>query len=100
MNIHLEKPYVETVKQILLKHGFQDGIYAFGSRVRGDHKKYSDLDLVYKSPDNGSSLTPKALARLKTEFEDSDLPITVDLVDWSLLTPEFKRNIEPDMIAF
>ena len=100
MNIHLEKPYVETVKQILLKHGFQNGIYVFGSRARGDHKKYSDLDLVYKSPSNESSLTPKILTRLKTDFEDSDLPITVDLVDWSQLTPEFKQNIEPDLIAF
>jgi predicted nucleotidyltransferase len=51
-------------------------VYAFGSRVSGGYKQFSDLDLLFK----GGELTLAQLSLLKEKFEESDLPFSVALV--------------------
>lgn len=66
-------------------------VMAFGSRVRGDFKRYSDLDICI---DSGKILPLGRLAQLEEEFSQSDLLYKVDLVDWHRITPEFQKIIE------
>lgn len=65
-------------------------IWAYGSRVRGNNRRYSDLDLVaFTSPGQ------RPLAdNLREAFEESDLPIRVDLFLWDELPDSFHRQIE------
>ena len=63
---------------------------AFGSRAAGTPRKYSDLDLAIIRPE---PLTLRTTSRLKRAFEDSDLPICVDVVDWNQTDSAFKAMV-------
>lgn len=65
-------------------------VLAFGSRAAGTPRKYSDLDLAIIQPER---LTLHTISRLKMAFEDSDLPICVDVVDWNQADSEFKAMV-------
>lgn len=65
-------------------------ILVFGSRIRDDFKKNSDLDLCLKSD---APLELTQLGTLKEIFSQSDLPYKIDLVDWNRISPEFQENI-------
>lgn len=94
MSLHVDPSYLETVKEILKKYGIDKETYAFGSRVRGDHRQYSDLDLLLK---RSSPLETRILVQLKNDFESSNLPITVDFIEWCKITEDFRKNIENDL---
>lgn len=61
----------------------------FGSRIKGTHKQFSDLDLCVKDP-----ITDYEYELLKEAFEESDLPYSVDLVDYSKIDESFKHIID------
>ena len=56
-------------------------------------KKYSDLDLAVVG---AAALDRHTLARLKEAFEDSDLPIQVDVLDWQEISQSFKEIVAKD----
>ena len=62
-------------------------IKAFGSRATGIARPGSDLDLVIFPP-----APSKELGRLREAFEDSDLPITVDVLAWDEIEHERLRD--------
>ena len=68
-------------------------LYIFGSRARGDAKKYSDIDIAIKSKD----LTPQITEKLKYIFENSTLPYEVDIVDLNNISENFKNIILGDL---
>jgi type I restriction enzyme S subunit len=81
------------LRTLLRRHLPQHEVWAFGSRVTGRAKPYSDLDLVVIA-DTPLSLDERAaLAEALTE---SDLPWTVDLLDWATTSPVFRRLIETE----
>ena len=82
-----------TVKRILAKHLPECEVRAFGSRVSWTAKPYSDLDLVVLGP---KKLSRKVLILIKSAFEESAIPITVDVLDWHRISPEFRENIEKE----
>jgi uncharacterized protein len=88
--IDLSPAYLETVRAILLLNAPGIPVYAFGSRVTGRARKFSDLDLALVPE---QALDWRVLALLREEFEESDLPITVDLIDWTQAGPEFKKQV-------
>ncbi|MCP5463877.1 MAG: nucleotidyltransferase domain-containing protein [Deltaproteobacteria bacterium] len=89
--IHLEEKHLAIVRSILSKHlDAAVEVLIFGSRVTGKHKPFSDLDLCLKGQ---TALDLKTIASLNDDFEDSDLPIRIDLVDWNNITPEFQKII-------
>lgn len=72
-------------------------IKVFGSRARGDYKKYSDLDLWLEvSP----VLTDTELMNLRELFEDSDLPIKIDIVTPETVLAEYLPNISRELKLF
>ncbi|MDF1761602.1 MAG: nucleotidyltransferase domain-containing protein [Coxiellaceae bacterium] len=94
--LDLKPEHIETVKAILNKHLPGVPVKAFGYRVTGKEKKYSDLDLVIMGE---GTIDNKLLNEIKFEFSDSDLPIMVDIIDWHDISDEFKRAIESDCEA-
>lgn len=71
-------------------------VMVFGSRARGNAKRFSDLDLALKGT---SALDLALLGQLADAFETSALPWRVDLVDYHALTPAFLRAIEADLVT-
>ena len=65
-------------------------VRAFGSRVNGKAKKFSDLDIVIMSETPISSVK---MASLKDAFSESNLPFRVDVLDWSDTSDGFRKII-------
>jgi len=89
-SLHLAPAHLSLVKAILSDHVPHARVLAFGSRAAGTPRKYSDLDLAIIQPE---PLTLRTISRLKIAFEDSDLPICVDVVDWNRADSEFKAMV-------
>lgn len=65
-------------------------VWAFGSRVHGRARRYSDLDLAI---DAGRRLTIDETAAIREAFDESDLPYRVDILDWRAIGAEFRSLI-------
>jgi uncharacterized protein len=87
---------LRAIQSILALQVPQARVFAFGSRVNGNPRKYSDIDLAIALP---RPLGLRKLRQLKDAFEDSDLPICVDIVDWCLADPGFKAAVEAQGMA-
>lgn len=85
------------VRQILQQHVPQYEIRAFGSRVTGCAKPYSDLDLAVMT--TTEPLPLQVHADLAEAFSESDLPWKVDLVDWQLIGSDFRSIIGQQYIV-
>ncbi|CAG8690029.1 10011_t:CDS:2 [Gigaspora margarita] len=62
------------LKKILNKYPYT--FYAYGSRVKGTARKFSDLDLCYQE-----EIPREVIYQIKEELEESDLPFIVELVN-------------------
>ena len=84
------------VRDILRKNVPHHEVRAFGSRVKGRVKPYSDLDLTIIS----DKPLPLAIsAALSDDFSESDLPWRVDVVDWATTSPTFRAIIERNKVV-
>jgi predicted nucleotidyltransferase len=89
--IHLEKKYLDEVHTLLQLWVPNCEVWAFGSRVhKRGLKPYSDLDLALITE---HPLDASLYGKIKEAFEESELPIEVDIVDWASLTDSFKEVI-------
>ena len=94
--IDLDPSHLETVKGILAEHVPGCEVRAFGSRATWTAKDYSDLDLAIageKPLDRGT------LGRIKEAFEESDLPMRVDVLDWHAISERFRDVIEQGCVV-
>lgn len=82
---------LKTVQAILRRSTPGREVRAFGSRVSGKVKPFSDLDLAVMG---NAPLAASVLADLKDTFRESDLPFKVDVVDWAETKENFRRIIE------
>lgn len=91
--LDLKPKYLHIVRQILKKHAPLQVVWAYGSRVTGGAHEGSDLDLVVLNPEN--QVMPKTcILKLQAAFEESPLPIKVDVLDWALLPDSFRQSIQ------
>ena len=86
MTLNIEKRHLDIVTKILSKHDYS--FFVFGSRAATNAKKLSDLDLFYVE-----DIPPKTIMIIEEEFEESDLPYKVDLVNYNTCDKEFKDRI-------
>ncbi|MEI6745851.1 MAG: nucleotidyltransferase domain-containing protein, partial [Methylococcaceae bacterium] len=70
--IDLSSHDLNVVCEILKTYASDYAVWAFGSRVKGNAKKYSDLDLAIMTQ---QPLSFSKMAILKEAFDESDLPI-------------------------
>ena len=89
--IDLNPHHLRTVEHILAEHVPDREVRAFGSRVDWTANEYSDLDLAVCG---SSPLSLETLYDLKEAFEESNLPIRVDVLDWHRTSDSFKKIIE------
>ncbi len=88
--IDVSEADLAVVLEILAQHVPDCTVRAFGSRVRGGARPYSDLDLVVIGP---APLDWRRIEALKDAFSESDLPFLVDVLDWHTLSETFRALI-------
>ena len=94
--IDLNPNHLGTVKAILAEHVPECEVRAFGSRATWTAKDYSDLDLAILGQ---GPLDWTALGRLEEAFEESDLPMRVDVLDWHAISGSFREMIEREHVV-
>ena len=85
--IDLDTRQLELLHAILQRHIPDKTVWAYGSRATWKAKETSDLDLAVFDCD------PMQIYHLKEELEESDLLVSVDVMDWESIPDDFKENI-------
>ena len=74
-------------------------IWAYGSRVTGQHHEASDLDLVLIHPTDPDTTRCTNLGQLREALDESNLPIRVDVMDWASLPQAFHAQINKQKVC-
>jgi predicted nucleotidyltransferase len=70
-------------------------VWAFGSRVTGRARPFSDLDLAVEG---AVPLDTRTLAMLRDDLAESDLPMVVDVLDLRSVSNAFRAVIERERV--
>jgi type I restriction enzyme S subunit len=93
----IKPEHLFVVQDILNKYLQKDVIiWVFGSRAKKNTKPYSDLDLALDM--NGELIDPEIISKIANDFEESDLPYKVDVLDIVTVSDKFREIIEIDKI--
>jgi predicted nucleotidyltransferase len=87
---------LSIVQDILGKYVPDLEVWAFGSRIKGSARRYSDLDLAIIT---GVPLSLKMRGDMAEDFSESDLPFRVDILDWATTSDNFRRTVEHDKVV-
>jgi uncharacterized protein len=82
---------LSTIVDPIKKQGAK--VFCYGSRARGDYKKFSDLDLMVE---NGDEIN---LYELHEKVQESNFPYKVDIVHYKDFADAYKTGYEKDKIA-
>jgi predicted nucleotidyltransferase len=89
-NLEIRPRWLVMVQDILRRHIPNREVRAFGSRVVGQPRPFSDLDLAVCGEE---PLDDATLVDLRDAFEESDLPIMVDVVPVHVAGPHIIHAI-------
>lgn len=73
-------------------------MWAYGSRVDGTAHDTSDLDLVLRTK-NSQPIDGQEIVEFKERIENSNIPILVQVFDWSSIPESFHQNILKNYIV-
>lgn len=96
MPIDIRPEEYAIVLAILERHVPGREVRAFGSRVAGKAKPFSDLDLAIMGD---QPIDASTLADLRESFRESDLPFKVDVLDWASTGESFRRIVARDSVV-
>ncbi len=98
MPVDLDEKYIDKIKKIIKDHISDSDlkIYLFGSRARGNAKKYSDVDIALKLKDK--KIESKAMSMIAYDLEMSTIPYKVDVIDLNEISAEFMKCIKNDLV--
>jgi type I restriction enzyme S subunit len=94
--VDLSPAHFAIVEHILAEHVPECEVRAFGSRATWNARDTSDLDLAVIGD---GPLPSRILTMLKEAFEESRLPMRVDVIDWNVITDGFRKSIAPDSVV-
>ena len=95
--LDLPSPYRKVVEALLREHVPDAAVWAYGSRVNGMSHPGSDLDLVLRSPT--LEQLGDGFHNLVEAFQESNIPILIQVHDWARLPESFHREIERDYVV-
>lgn len=85
--INLSSEHLVIVSMLLKQYLPGIAVWAFGSRVLSTASEGSDLDLVVHLSEEGT------LTTLREAFRESNLPFSVELLDWRSIPEHFRQEI-------
>lgn len=71
-------------------------VWCYGSRARGDHQNFSDLDLMIES---SQDLTTE-IGAIQEKISNSNFPYKVDLVQWANFAEAYRPGYIQDRVSF
>jgi uncharacterized protein len=89
----LEPRHIQSIKEILAKvFNYQEKVkvFIFGSRVKGNHREFSDIDLAIKAT---SKKIKDKIPHLQDLLVESNIPFKVDAVAWEDIAKEYFQEI-------
>jgi type I restriction enzyme S subunit len=97
-NIDITAEQLAVVSQLLCQHLPKSTIvWVYGSRATHTAKQYSDLDIALEQH-NGQFLDIDLIMKLINEFEESNLPYKVDIMDYKKASGIFKQNVDTQKV--
>ncbi|MCB0411435.1 MAG: nucleotidyltransferase domain-containing protein [Bdellovibrionales bacterium] len=73
--------------------GLGCAVWCYGSRARGDHSKYSDVDMMVEAPKTiDESKVQKQIFEISETLSKSNFPYIVDLVLYSNFAESYKKK--------
>ena len=96
--LRLPSRYLRQVEEILGENVPEAEVWAYGSRVDGTSHEASDLDLVIRGP-GLRPISSVDVQAMREAFRESNIPIIVDLHDWSRLPETFQREIARNYVS-
>lgn len=87
---------LSLLQSILKRYAPDFKVWAFGSRVTGNYKPYSDLDLALVGD---TPISIETRAALSDALSSSALPYKVDIVDWASTSEAFQQIIEKQKLV-
>ncbi len=91
--LDLDAKYLVEVEKVLNACLEGREVWAYGSRVKGNANRFSDLDLVVFDADDIS------ISNAQESFEESSLPFVVSLLSWEKIPDEFYDNIKKKYVV-
>jgi len=91
--------YKEQLLPLIHKHVPNCVVYLFGSRARGVYHEGADIDLALRAHDD-SPIGQVLLFKIEDEFEDTTIPVLIDLLDFNAVSPKFRENILRDGVIW
>lgn len=89
--------YCDNIIAIITNYLPQATIYLFGSRARAEHKSGADVDLAI---DVGRPISLITLGDIQEAFEESSIPLSIDIVDVYAAPAAFIDEIKKDWIVW
>ena len=98
MKFGLKKEQFEFIMQEVVIPLTNSGakVWCYGSRARGDHKQFSDLDIMVESELDLS----RQISMLKEKMSNSNFPYKVDLVEYKYFADSYKKLYEKEKVQF
>lgn len=87
----------QIIEGILDAYADSYSFYYYGSRVKGNFEKTSDLDVLIKGE---KEMPLRILSELKEKFDASYLPYIVNFSDYHNITPYFYDHIKQDLVNY
>lgn len=95
MKFGLSKHDLDLIQKVLKHFPEVKGCVFFGSRVRGDYEKGSDIDIALKG-----NVNLDRVSRIKKELDHLPLPYFFDVVDYEHLdNDDLRKAIEREGIS-
>ena len=94
--IDLTPEHRAQVQDIIRRRLPDARIWVYGSRAKGRARRYSDLDLMLD--DHGKTIPTRVMGDLDEDFDESNLPIIVDLHDMALTDERFLDRVRKDFL--
>ncbi len=85
----------KIITDILKNYSDEFLFYYYGSRVKGNFNKTSDLDILIKGANEMSLF---ALVQLKEKMDESKLPYIVNFTDYNSIDKNFYNLIKDDLV--
>lgn len=91
----LNEKHFNYIIEVLKKYAPNAKYFVFGSRAKENYNQYSDIDIAL---DFGKIAPIETLDKIRLEFNNSTLPIEVDIVDLNAIDENFKDIIKKDLV--
>ncbi len=94
--IDLPEAHRKQVLEIIRARLPDARVSVYGSRAKGRARRYSDLDLMLD--DRGREIPWSVMGNLDEDFDESSLPIIVELHDMAATDANFLDRIRKDFL--